>query len=312
MFNNLFNNILNNISTIKFEYPYFFLIILVFIFCAIFCKAKTPTYIIPHLNVFQKNRHKSFILLSILKYMIIIFSVLALASPYKLLNTKIVKKDGIDIVLSLDTSASMKGLGLNKDNRGENRFQVVKDIVKDFLPKRVNDNIGIVVFGTSVMMASPLSFDKEAQKSIIDYLEIGIIGDKTAMIDSLATSVNILKNSKAKSKIIILLSDGEDNSSMIPLEVIIKLLKKHSIKVYGIGIGDSNQIMLNRISAQTSGKSYIAYSKEDLNEIYKEINKLEKSKINNNKVTLKDYLFFYPLFFAIICFTLFIYLKNKE
>ncbi len=68
--------------------------------------------------------------------------------------------------------------------------------MKDFLPQRVNDNIGIVVFGTSVMMASPLSFDKEAQKSIIDYLEIGIIGDKTAMIDSLATSVNILKKFK--------------------------------------------------------------------------------------------------------------------
>ena len=155
--------------SIRFEYPYFLLIILLFIFCSIFCKAKIPTYIIPHLNIFEQNRHKSLILLSILKYSAIIFSIIALSSPYKHLSTQIVKKDGIDIVLSLDTSGSMKELGLNRDNQSENRFKVVKDIVKDFLPKRANDNIAIVVFGTSVMMATPLSFDKESQKSIIDY-----------------------------------------------------------------------------------------------------------------------------------------------
>lgn len=308
----MFEITLNNLSNIRFEYPYFLLLILVFIFSSIFCKAKIPTYIIPHLNIFEKNKHKSFIILPILKYMAIIFSILALSSPYKHLNTQIIKKDGIDIVLSLDTSGSMKELGLNKDNEAENRFKVVKDIVKDFLPKRVNDNIAIVVFGTSVMMATPLSFDKEAQKSIIDYLEVGMIGDKTAMIDSLATSVNILKNSKAKSKIVILLSDGEDNSSNIPLEVIIKLLKKYSIKVYCVGIGQSNRIMLNEISRQTQGKSYLADSKEDLNDIYKQIDNLEKSKIDNNKITLKEFLFFYPLFLAIISLILFIYLRNKE
>lgn len=298
--------------SIRFEYPYFLLIILLFIFCSIFCKAKIPTYIIPHLNIFEQNRHKSLILLSILKYSAIIFSIIALSSPYKHLSTQIVKKDGIDIVLSLDTSGSMKELGLNRDNQSENRFKVVKDIVKDFLPKRANDNIAIVVFGTSVMMATPLSFDKESQKSIIDYLEVGMIGDKTAMIDSLATSINVLKDSKAKSKIVILLSDGEDNSSKIPIDVIIKLLKKYSIKVYSVGIGESNKIILNKISQETEGKSYIASSKEDLEGIYKQIDQLEKSKIDNNKITLKEYLFFYPLFFSIVLLIIFIYLKNRE
>lgn len=304
----MFDYILN----IKFEYPIFFIIIPVFIFCSIFCKAKIPTYIIPHLNIFEKTKHKSLLLASILKYLVILCSVIALCSPYKQLNTKIIKNDGIDIVLSLDTSGSMKELGLNQNKRSEDRFTVVKDIVKDFLPKRANDNIAIVVFGTSVMMATPLSFDKEAQKSIIDYLEVGIVGDKTAMIDSLASAVNILKSSKAKSKIVILLSDGEDNSSNIPIDVIIKLLKKYSIKVYSVGIGESNKIMLNHISKETKGKSYIAYSKNDLKDIYKEIDSLEKSKIDNNKITLKDYLFFYPLFLAIISLILYIYIKNKE
>jgi len=302
----------NYLLDIKFEYPIFFIIIIIFIICSIFCKAKVPTYIIPHLNILEKNQHKSFILISILKYITIIFAVIALASPYKQFHTQLVKKDGIDIVLSLDTSGSMKELGLNRENQREDRFKVVKDIVKEFLPKRTNDNIAIVVFGSSVMMASPLSFDKEAQKSIIDYLEVGIVGDKTAMIDSLASAINILKTSKAKSKIVILLSDGEDNSSTIPLEIIIKLLKKYSIKVYSVGIGESNKIMLNKISKETQGKSYIANTKEDLNDIYKQIDSLEKSKIDNNKVTLKEYLFFYPLFLAIITLILFIYLRNRE
>ncbi len=298
--------------TIRFEYPLVFIIIPLFIFCSIFCKAKMPTYIIPHLNIFEQTQHKSYILIIILKYLVIIFSTIALASPYKKLHTQIVKNDGIDIVLSLDTSGSMKELGLNRFKQNETRFKVVKDIVKEFLSKRVNDNIAIIVFGSSVMMATPLSFDKEAQNSIIDYLEVGIVGDKTAMIDSLASAVNILKNSKAKSKIVILLSDGEDNSSTIPLEVIIKILKKYSIKVYSIGIGESNKIILNQISKLTNGKSYVALSKKDLSEIYMEINNLEKSKIDNNKITLKKYLFFYPLFLAIISLLVFIYLKNRE
>lgn len=298
--------------SIKFEYPIFFVIIPIFILCSIFCKAKIPTYIIPHLNIFEDTRHKSLILISILKYLLIVCSVIALSSPYRQLDTKIIKNDGIDIVLSLDTSGSMKELGLNRNKESEDRFTVVKDIVKDFLPKRVNDNVAIVVFGSSVMMATPLSFDKEAQKSIVDYLEVGIVGDKTAMIDSLASAVNILKNSKAKSKIVILLSDGEDNSSTIPIDVIIKLLKKYSIKIYSVGIGESNKIMLNHISKETKGKSYIAHSKDDLSDIYTQINSLEKSKIDNNKIILKDNLFFYPLFLAIISLIFYIYLKNKE
>lgn len=298
--------------TIKFEFPYLLLLIIPFILCSFYCKAKIPTYIIPHLNIFEQNAQGSTYILTILKYLTLILAITSLASPYKQLDTQIIKNDGIDIVLSLDTSGSMKELGLNANNQDEDRFTVVKDIVKDFIPRRVNDNISIIVFGNSVMMATPLSFDKEAQKSIIDYLEVGIVGDKTAMIDSLATSVNILKSSKAKSKVVILLSDGQDNSSKIPLEVILKLLKKYSIKVYTIGIGSSNKIILNEIAKQTNGKAYTAYSKDDLTDIYTQIDQLEKSEIENNKITLKEYLFFYPLFLAIISLILYIFLKNRD
>lgn len=298
--------------SIRFEYPYLLLIILLFIFCALFCKAKIPTYIVPHLNIFAKNQVSTNVFQGLLKYISIVGAIIALASPYTKLNTQLIKNDGIDIVLSLDTSGSMKELGFNPLNPMESRFTVVKDIVKEFIPKRVNDNISIVVFGTSVMMATPLSFDKNAQLEIIDYLDVGVVGDKTALIDSLVSSTNILKSSKAKSKVIILLSDGDDNSSTIPLEIALKLLNKYEIKVYTISIANSNKIILNQIATQTNGKSFSANSKEKLNEIYEEINKLETSKIENNKITLKNYLFFYPLFLAIMSLIILIYLKNRE
>lgn len=299
----------NNLS---FEFPYVLLLIFVFIFCSIFCKAKTPSYLIPHLNIFQKSNQKSSLIMNLLKFSIIILSIIALASPVKKQDTQLIRNDGINILLDLDASGSMRYNDLDKEDHSKNRFEVVKDIVKDFIKKRPADNIGLLIFGDSVMMASPLSFDKNAQREIIDYLEVGMAGKQTALIDSIARSVNILKDKKAKSNVIIVLSDGEDTISKIPLKVVIKLLKKYSIKAYTIGIGNSNKYVLNQISTQSNAKSYTAYSKEDLINIYEDINKLEKSKIDQNKIILKDYLFFYPLFFAVLFLILYIYLKNKE
>ncbi|MFA9240613.1 MAG: VWA domain-containing protein [Candidatus Paceibacteria bacterium] len=286
-------------NNFTFEYPYFLLLIVLFIICSIYCKAKTPTYLIPHLNIFKFANQKSMIFINSLKYLVIIFSILALASPVKINDTILLKNDGVNILLNLDASGSMKERDLD-ENYSKNRFEVVKDIVKDFMDKRVADNIGIVLFGDSVLIASPLSFDKDAQKQIIDYLDVEMAGQKTALIDSIAASINILKNQKAKSNIIILLSDGVDNASNIPLDVVIKLLNKYNIKAYTIGIGNFNNEVLYKIANESNAKAYKAMSKEDLALIYEDINKLEKSQIDQNKIILKDYLFFYPLFLAIL------------
>ena len=298
-------------SNITFEYPYFLLLIILFVICSIYCKAKTPTYLIPHLNIFQFANQKSMFVINILKYIVIIFSIIALASPIKINDTIMLKNNGINILLNLDASGSMKEQDLD-NNYSKNRFEVVKEIVKEFMSKRVADNIGVVLFGDSVLIASPLSFDKEAQKQIIDYLDVEMAGQKTALIDSLAASINILKEQKAKSNIIILLSDGVDNASNIPLDVVIKLLNKYNIKAYTIGIGNFNNEVLYKIANESNAKAYKAMSKEDLALIYEDINKLEKSQIDQNKIILKDYLFFYPLFFAILFLILLIYLRNKE
>lgn len=297
---------------LSFEYPYVFLLLLVFIACERFCKAKSISYYMPHLNFFQDATVLNTQLTFILKWLTIIFTLFALASPVKHLQTIHKKTDGIDIVLSLDTSGSMRHVGFDPNNPQLNRWQVVQAIVKDFIPKRINDNIAIIVFGRSVMTASPLTFDKTAQHNILEHLNVGIVGEETALIDSIASSINILKNAKAKSKVVILLTDGGDTASKIPEQVAIKMAKKYKVKIYTIGIGQINQTLLQRLAKETNGSFFQANSKNDLQDIYDQINLLEKTKIEQNKIVLKKYYFFYSLFFALMSLILLIYFKNKR
>ena len=296
----------------NFEYPYVLLLILLFIVCAKFCKAKVQSYYMPHLEIYQQSNGLNSSLVSILKWLTIIFAIIALASPIKELNVINTKKDGVDIILSLDTSGSMRQIGFNRENLEQNRWNVVSDIVKDFIARRTNDNIGLVVFGTSVMTASPLSYDKKAQSKIIESLDIAVVGEKTALINSIATSINILKNRETKTKIIIALTDGDDTASNIPLNVVLKMAKKYDIKIYTISIGAPNSYALTQLSSVNGGKSFVALSKNDLKEIYKIINNLEKSKIEQNKIVLKEYYFFYPLILSFLSLLLFIFFKNRD
>jgi Ca-activated chloride channel family protein len=295
-----------------FEYPYLLLLILLFIFCSKFCKLRSNALYIPHLTIYKVIQPASNSWLSILKWCTIIFSVIALASPIKQHNIINKKSDGVDIVLALDTSGSMRQIGFNAQNPGQNRWEVVQEIVGDFITSRTQDNIGIVVFGSTVMTASPLSFDKKAQQKIINTLKIGIVGDKTALIDSIATSVNILKERPSKSKIIIALTDGDDTASTIPLHIATKLAQKYNIKIYTIAIGAASSYTLKELSNKTNAQSFIALNKQDLSEVYQIINRLEKSELNQNKIVLKDYYYFYPLMLAFLSLLVFVYLKNRR
>ena len=155
----------------SFEYPYLFLLLIPFLFCFIYCKAKESSYFMPHLNLLNESTKKSTLLINLLKYLTVILAITALASPVKIKNTQFINSDGIDIVLNLDTSDSMKQRGFNKFDLQENRFDVVKELASDFIDKRINDNIALVVFGNSSLIASTLSFDKQAQKEILNYLD---------------------------------------------------------------------------------------------------------------------------------------------
>ena len=303
---------LDDLLLIKFEFPYLLLLILLFVICNKYCKTKNQSYYMPHLEIFEKSKNLQGNFISVLKWITVAFAIIALSSPIKELDIIKNKKDGIDMIVSLDTSGSMREKGFNPSNVSQNRWQVVQEIVNDFITKRINDNIGIVVFGTSVMTASPLSYDKQAQTKIIESLNIGIVGDKTALVNSIATSINILKQKETKSKIIIAITDGDDTASNIPLSVVIKLAKKYNIKIYTIAIGRANTYILNQLSSQSGGKTFVAYTKNDLKGIYQNIDALEKSKIEQNKIVVKEYYSFYPLMLSFLTLLFFVYFKNKR
>jgi len=302
----------DNLFLIQFEYPYLFLLIVVFLICSKYCKPKVESYYIPHLEIFEKSKSFKSVFIPFLKWISIIFAITALCSPIKELNIIKNKKDGIDMIISLDTSGSMRERGFDPSNQNQNRWEVVQEIVNDFIAKRVNDNIGIVVFGSSVMTASPLTYDKKAQEKIIQSLKIGIVGDKTALVNSIATSINILKHKETKSKIIIAITDGEDTASNIPLSVVVKMAKKYNIKIYTIAIGRANTYTLEQLSNSNGGKTFVAYTKDDLEGIYTTIDTLEKSKIEQNKIVVKEYYFFYPLMLSFLSLLFFVYFRNKK
>lgn len=297
-------------SNFTFEYPYIFLLILPFIICAKYCPSKDQSYFIPHLHLYSSNMISTQLVQNILKWLAIILTIIALASPIKKIDEFTIKSEGIDIILALDTSHSMREKDLEID-KNQTRFDIVKEIVVDFIDKRKNDNIGIIVFGDYVLNASPLSYDKHIQKLILNRLEIGIAGRSTALNDALALGIKILKKRKTKSKVIVLISDGEDTASSIPYNIITKLSQKYHIKIYTIGIGQSNTKILKMIADKSGAKAFKAESKNDLREIYTIINSIEKSEIKQNKIVLNNYYFFYPLFFAVLSLLFFIFLRNR-
>jgi len=310
----MFNNITNGLY---FEYPYIALFLLVFIVCAKFCKLKISSIYFPHIDQFVSTFATTSKVLFFLKWLGVVMMVLALMSPVKEEPYELNPKNGYELALILDTSESMQAKGFDETNPNLNRFDVVKEIVNDFISKRTNDNIGLVVFGSYSFIASPLTYDDNILKKIVSQLQIGMAGRYTALYESLAQGVNLLKMTKSHSKVIILLTDGYSTASKdsIPLDVAVEMAKKEHIKVYPIGIGhfgEYNQKVLLKIAKDTGGVAFGASDANELKQIYKKIDTLEKSKLKNETFSYKNYYYFYPLFIAFISLMLYVFLRNKR
>lgn len=302
---------------IYFEFPKIAFLILIFIVCAFFCKMRLQSIYFPHTGEFIKNSISSSKLLFIFKWLGVIMLILALMSPVKDEPYELEPKDGYEIALILDASESMKAQGFDSNNHQLTRFDVVKEIVGDFISQRKNDNIGLVVFGAFSFIASPLTYDENILNKIVSQLYIGIAGEYTALNTSIAQGVNLLKMSKSKTKIAILLTDGYSTSQIdkIPLDIALEMVKKEGIKVYPIGIGmahEYNKDILVQIAQESGGVAFGASSATELKEVYKKIDELEKSEIKGESFSYKKYYYHFPLFIALISLMLYIYLRNKR
>jgi len=297
------------------EFPYLLVLIFVFMACAYFCKQRQESLLFPHMMLFSSSAMASSLLLKILKWLGIVSLVIAMASPYSEREIDLDPREGYDIVLLLDASQSMRAQGFDQLNRALSRFEVVQDIVDSFIHKRANDNMGMIVFGEYAFVASPITYDKNILSKLLDQLYIGVAGKKTAIFDAIAQSVTLMHENEAKSKIAILLTDGQNTAGQMPFDAAISLAQREGMKIYTIGIGRPGEFdegILAKIASETGAKFFPAYSAQQLEGIYEEINSLETSELVGEKFLHKSYYYIYFLFVAFMSLLFYLVLRSKK
>ena len=314
------------------EFLWLLLLIPVIIFFMYYFRFKKVSNLkISSFDNFKTKSFKSKLhpLLNTLRIISIALVIIALSRPQEISNSSRTKtSSGIDIVIAVDISSSMLAQDLKP-----NRLEALKSVASEFINDRINDRIGLVIYAGESYTKTPVTSDKEVViNSLTEISFDGIIDDGTAIGMGLATSVNRLKDSKAKSKVIILLTDGVNNSGFIDPSTAADLASTYGIKTYTIGLGTNgnarapvalnpngsfrfgitkveiDEDLLNEVADKTGGKYFRATDNRKLEEIYEEINKLEKTEVEEIKYSDIDekYRPFALLAFVLISLELFL------
>lgn len=270
-----------------------------------------------------------------LRVFVIILLIIALARPQSGKAHSKVKTEGIDIILALDVSGSMLAEDFELNGKRRNRLYVAKEVVEDFIKLRENDRIGMVVFAGEAYTQCPLTTDYDILLQFLEKVQIGMIEDGTAIGSAIGVCVNRLKNSKAKSKVIILLTDGRNNKGEIDPLTAAELAKTFGIKIYTVGAGtkglapyprrnilgytvyqslkiEIDDEGLTEIAKITDGRYFRATDTESLKEVYRQIDSLEKTEMEVAKYTEYNELFHYLVIPALGLFLFEIVLANTR
>jgi Ca-activated chloride channel family protein len=238
--------------------------------------------------------------------------IIALAGPQIRHDYQIEQNRGTDILLALDTSGSMGSI----DFKPRNRLEVAKEVIANFVEKRTTDRLGLIIFAATAYTKCPLTVDYEILKTFLQETQLGELEDGTAIGMALATSINRIRSSSAKTKIIILLTDGNNNRGEIDPRDAARMAKDFNIKVYTVGVGtrgeapypvvdqlgqqqyvmvqvEIDETILNDIAKTTGGLYFRATDKDSLQNIFAEIDRWEKSKIAFKSYSETTELFFY-------------------
>tara|TARA_B100000780_G_scaffold26836_1_gene17004 strand:- start:1543 stop:2544 length:1002 start_codon:yes stop_codon:yes gene_type:complete len=297
----------NDLTFYSPEFLWLFLLLPVFLFLNYFYGNRKISFLkISSVKGFNHKTLKIKFLpfLDIFRYVAISLLIIAIARPQIVdVSTQTKTSKGIDIVIAVDVSSSMLAQDLKP-----NRLEALKSVAKEFIKDRVSDRIGLVVYAGESYTKTPVTSDKAVIIKSLDEINFdGVIEDGTAIGMGLATSVNRLKDSKAKSKVIILLTDGVNNSGFIDPSTAADLALSFGIKTYTIGLGSNgnalapiainpngtfrygmtkveiDEKLLESIAKQTGGLYFRATDNERLKDIYQEINKLEKTEVEEFK-----------------------------
>src|SRR6202022_3831736 len=245
--------------------------------------------------------------------------IVGLARPQRAHSRTEVTANGIDIVLGLDVSGSMQALDFPVDNYRVNRIAVVKSVVSKFIDERPNDRIGLIAFAGSPYIVSPLTLDHDWLLQNLERINVGIAEDGTAIGSAIAAAVNHLRTTTAKSKVVILLTDGVNNSGKISPLAAAEAAQALGVKVYTIGVGvrgkapipvrdeagkmhvitmtvDVDEKTLQAVASETGGLFYRATDTDSLQKIYEQINQYETSAQTVQKFEHVEELYRWPLF----------------
>jgi len=275
----------------SFDFIWAFLLLPPVLYCLYKCKIAPNPHYFPHLHFFG-TPGKWGNLDWILKMLAAALIVGALATPIMIDYADPRNRNGIDIVLSLDGSGSMNASGFSKEEPRLSRFEVVQKIASDFVMKRIEDNVGVVLFGDFAFIATPVTYEKEIVSEMIGYLNHGMAGQNTAIGEGIAMGVRALRDSKAKSKVIILLTDGEHNSGSVSPKEAVAMVDKEHIRLYTIGIGQKGEFdnaLLKQLAHDGHGKFFAAANQKELQSVYNEIDTLERSKIKSKQHTFEEH-----------------------
>jgi len=255
----------------------------------------------------RARRSRAGAFLSALRWLALAVFIVALAQPRLMKSETKVTASGVDITVAIDMSGSMVSEDFEVRGERVNRFNMARNCLRDFIDKRPNDRIGLVVFAAQAFIATPLTLDHDFLQDTLARLDIGVINaDQTAIGDALTTSVNRLRELKSKSKIVILMTDGQNNSGTVAPLIAAQAAQALGIKVYTVGIGrqgtapmpvfsngqkvgyqdvpvDVDEDTLKQIAKMTGGKYYRADTTEHFQDIYRDIDKLEKTEMEIKK-----------------------------
>ncbi|MDR2970554.1 MAG: VWA domain-containing protein [Bacteroidales bacterium] len=324
------NTITSFFQGIEFENPYCFLLLLLIIpivaWKYFFRKKMQASFTVPTVAAIEKIGQTWKVRLFWIPHCLLILAfvsiVVALSRPQTSFRLSDVEVEGVDIVLAIDISGSMKAMDFRP-----NRLEACKKVAEEFVLGRPTDRIGLVVYAGEAYTQCPVTSDHNTLLGLLNNVKFDIIEDGTAIGDGLGTAINRLRESEAKSKIIILLSDGVNNRGYIDPYSAAEIAKNMNIKVYTIGAGTNGQApyptpygtqmmiteideqLLKAIALQTGGKYFRATNNDKLKAVYEEIDKMEKTILNETIYENKVDAFFKFLFAGVIFLIFYLLLR---
>lgn len=238
--------------------------------------------------------------------------VISLMRPELVNDIAYSKNVGYDLMLAVDLSRSMEIVDFSEKGKPLSRIAATKQVVANFVRHRVGDRVGLIVFAEQAFLTIPLTLDTGAASKLLDNLVVGMAGERTAIGDAIGIGVQNLRKRPEASRILILLTDGDDTASHIPPIEAAKIAKSDGIKIYTIGVGNKlDETLLEQMATMTGGIYYKVANVDDLQHVYTQIDQLEKSEATQKIVLIKTPLYHWPLFGALIIFML-IYLINTR